>query len=328
MPTNPNPKKPMLLNWIQASLDFFTGNASAEATTTTPNAPREPTPTRAKGRATTPPETPAQPIESKGSRSFSLLRHTDATHSLHLPMRGSDEIEVAYKLERAKRRSIGFVVTDQGLNVKAPQWVGLPDINQALRAKAPWILRKLSELQTRTEQSMHQSIRWEDGATLQFLGEPVTLVLDPTHTATRTNAQWIGPKTPGQAAQLLLSLPHDASVQQIRDAAKAWLMRQASTHFTERLQHFAPQLGVKWTRLSLSNAGTRWGSAKIDGSIRLHWRLIHFKPSVIDYVVVHELSHLRVMNHSPQFWDTVATLVPDYAKQRKQLRTQTLPKWE
>ena len=85
---------------------------------------------------------------------------------------------------------------------------------------------------------------------------------------------------------------------------------------------------MKWTRLSLSNAGTRWGSAKIDGSIRLHWRLIHFKPSVIDYVVVHELSHLRVMNHSPQFWDTVATLVPDYAKQRKQLRTQTLPKWE
>ena len=68
--------------------------------------------------------------------------------------------------------------------------------------------------------------------------------------------------------------------------------------------------GASWR---CSSAGTRWGSASADGSIRLNWRLIHFRLPVIDYVVAHELSHLRVMDHSPRFWDTVRTVVPDYA---------------
>jgi predicted metal-dependent hydrolase len=84
---------------------------------------------------------------------------------------------------------------------------------------------------------------------------------------------------------------------------------------------------VRWTRLRLSNAGTRWGSASADGSIRLNWRLIHFRQPVIDYVVAHELSHLRVMDHSRSFWDTVATVVPDYADLRNQLKADAVPKW-
>jgi predicted metal-dependent hydrolase len=86
-------------------------------------------------------------------------------------------------------------------------------------------------------------------------------------------------------------------------------------------------LGVTWKKLSLSNANTRWGTASADGSIRLNWRLIHFKQDIIDYVVVHELSHLRVMNHSPLFWDTVRTVVPDYAQRRAQLKDELLPRW-
>ncbi len=70
-------------------------------------------------------------------------------------------------------------------------------------------------------------------------------------------------------------------------------MRQAHRCFVERLDHFAPQLGVRWKRLSLSNAGTRWGSASADGSIRLNWRLVHFGLAVIYYWVAHELAHLR-----------------------------------
>ena len=126
---------------------------------------------------------------------------------------------------------------------------------------------------------------------------------------------------------LHVGLPHTATPQQIRDAVQAWLMRQARRLFTERLDHFAPQLGVQWRKLSLSSAGTRWGSASADGAIRLNWRLIHFRQSVIDYVVAHELSHLRVMDHSPRFWDTVRTVVPDYARLRNALRDDALPPW-
>ena len=124
-----------------------------------------------------------------------------------------------------------------------------------------------------------------------------------------------------------MALPHSATPAQIRDVVQAWLMRQARRVFIERLDHFAPRLQVQWRKLALSNAGTRWGSARSDGSIRLNWRLIHFRQSVIDYVVAHELSHLRVMDHSPRFWDTVRSVVPDYPVLRGQLKDEAVPRW-
>lgn len=278
----------MLLDWAQASLDFF----------------------------------------SRQPKTASLLHHGDATHCIDLVAPDGHALALSYQLQRTKRRTIGFIVTEQGLTVKAPPWVGSSEIAGALHAKSPWIVRKLREIQTRAEQSAHQTIQWGDGATLQFLGETMTLVLDVTHNTTHRGTQFLAHHDARPPARLLLQLPQGISIQTMKDVTKQWLMQQASNHFTERLNHFAPQLGVQWTRLTLSNAASRWGSAKGDGSIRLHWRLIHFPPDIIDYVVVHELSHLRVMNHSPQFWETVATVMPDHAKRRKHLRTQSLPKWE
>ena len=108
---------------------------------------------------------------------------------------------------------------------------------------------------------------------------------------------------------------------------KLGLLEFAGRDVRMRLDHFAPRLGVRWQRLGLSSAGTRWGSAPADGSIRLNWRLVHFALPIIDYVVAHELAHLRVMDHSPRFWDTVRTVVPDYADLRGQLKSEPVPKW-
>jgi predicted metal-dependent hydrolase len=144
-----------------------------------------------------------------------------------------------------------------------------------------------------------------------------------------TDAQAANASLPGVPRLTLhISLPQDAAPERIRDAVQAWLMRQAKRIFEERLNLYAPQLKVHWTKLSLSSAGTRWGTAKSDGSIRLNWRLVHFRMSVIDYVVVHELSHLRVMDHSPRFWSTVESVMPDYAQLRGQLKDDALPRWE
>jgi predicted metal-dependent hydrolase len=173
-------------------------------------------------------------------------------------------------------------------------------------------------------------IEWRDGATFPFLGEQVIVVLDPRHGFEEVGAVL---NTDGQALPgvprltLHVGLPHHAQAAQIRDAVQAWLMRQAKRLFTERLAHFAPLLDVQWRKLVLSSAGTRWGTAHADGLIRLNWRLIHFRQPVIDYVVAHELSHLRVMDHSPRFWDTVRTVVPDYAQLRGQLKDEALPTW-
>ena len=82
---------------------------------------------------------------------------------------------------------------------------------------------------------------------------------------------------------------------------------------------------VQAMKLRLSSAGTRWGSASADGSIRLNWRLIHLSMEMIDYVVVHELSHLRHMDHSPRFWDVVASVMPDHAERRAALKRAAVP---
>ncbi len=125
--------------------------------------------------------------------------------------------------------------------------------------------------------------------------------------------------------QLRLGLPRDAGAQQIRDSVQSWLQRQARQLFEVRCQHYAAQLGVRYTRIGLSSAQTRWGSASASGAIRLNWRLIHFGLATIDYVVAHELAHLREMNHSPRFWDIVRSLMPDYESAMSPLKNEVLP---
>lgn len=232
---------------------------------------------------------------------------------------------VAYELQRAKRRSIGFVIGAQGLAVRAPSWVPLAEIDRALQEKAAWIVQKLAESQQRQQQGQAAQILWRDGAEVQFLGQAVRVLLSAD---ALPSAAVLMPAEADHPPRLLLSLPASASPEQIKAAVQAWLVRQATRIYQERLNHFAPLLGVRWTKLKLSNAGTRWGSAKTDGSIRLHWRLVHFGLPVIDYVVAHELSHLRVMNHSPRFWQTVASVLPGYAEQVEFLKKNALVPWQ
>lgn len=238
------------------------------------------------------------------------------------------DVHVAYQLQRARRRSIGFVIGEDGLVVRAPQWVAQADIDEALRGKASWIVRKLGDMQQRRQRTLAATIRWMGGATLPLLGQPLELVIDSSQRLARAGALWrVEQDAPGQPSRLYLPLPAQASAAQIRDMTQAWFMRTARQHFAARLAHFAPLLGVQYTRLRLSSAETRWGSAKSDGSIRLNWRLMHYTPAIIDYVVAHELAHLRVMDHSPRFWDTVAEVVPDHRVLRQQLRHQPAPQW-
>ncbi len=238
---------------------------------------------------------------------------------------GLDGTRVAYELLRGQRRTIGFLVGAEGLTVRAPRWVALRDVDAALQEKAGWIVRKLGEARERQVALEAARIDWRDGARFDFLGGTVAVRLDPPGRGGVALLE-AEPVVDG-VRTLSLALGPGATAAQIRDAVRTWLMRQARRRFIERLDHFAPLLGVQWRQLSLSNAGTRWGSASADGAIRLHWRLVQFSPAVLDYVVVHELSHLRVMDHSPRFWATVQSVMPDYAELRRQLKDALLPRW-
>jgi len=253
------------------------------------------------------------------------FRHPEANREILL-----GDLVVGYAFRRARRKNIGFVVGAEGLVVSAPRWVPLAEVDAALRAKTKWLTAKLEQARERQQRLEAARIEWRDGATFPFLGEPVIVVIDPRHdfrevgATLHTDAEAL-PGVP--RLTLHVGLPHTAQPAQVRDAVQAWLMRQARRIFAERLDHFAPRLGVQWRKLSLSSAGTLWGSAHASGAIRLNWRLVHFRMPVIDYVVAHELSHLRVMDHSPRFWETVASVVPDYPALRAQLKDEALPPW-
>lgn len=315
---------------LRFTMDLFEGLGSEFA----PPAPAPARPRRVKKpKLVAPPAVPLAPpapvdphappaVPLADTLTLANFAHPQATREVVL---GS--ARVAYEFKRGKRKTIGFLVGAEGLSVRAPRWVALRDVDAAIHEKSDWILRKLTETQQRHARVEATRIEWKDGAGFPFLGEPVVMRLDPKHGFASVGGTLDDVVEEGGPRVLRLAVAQNAEPSQIRDAAQAWLMRQARKLFIERLDHFAPLLGVQWQKLSLSNASTRWGSASADGSIRLNWRLIHFRLSVIDYVVAHELAHLRVMDHSHRFWETVESVVPDYDLLRRQLKDEAVPRW-
>ena len=102
---------------------------------------------------------------------------------------------------------------------------------------------------------------------------------------------------------------------------------RALAWYRGRIEEYCHRLGLPVPAVRLSNARTRWGSCSSRSGIRLHWRLVHLSPALIDYVVAHEVAHLVEMNHSPRFWAVVERLYPDWREARAALRraAATLP---
>lgn len=297
---------------LQLVLDLFSDAGDAAP----PGPPPAAVPVPASGSTPKPPRaTPPEPARPRPDPSPGPQVHPLAYPLADRQVLLGDQV-VAWRLVRARRRSIGMTVGPEGLVVRAPAWVSLRDVEAALHEKARWILAKLQLMRERAALPAAVPQVWGHGAELSFLGRKRVLCL----AGHATPAALSGGEVPDGPEPLRLQLPPGASVAQVREAAEAWLQQQARAWFIGRLDHFAPLLGVRWRRLSLSSARTRWGSASRDGHIRLNWRLIQLPPAQIDYVVVHELAHLREMNHSPRFWDVVAEVMPDWPAQRQALR--------
>lgn len=217
-----------------------------------------------------------------------------------------EERWIEYTLKRSLRRgSITFTIDEDGLRVGAPWRAPQRRIESLLGAHARWINRKLGEWQERRP----PPFTWQAGAIVMALGEPLTLALDPARTVTERDGSCLHVAADVQTA------PGTLPVKVV-----AWLRSTAEDWFEHRAAHYAPALGVPLPAIYLSNAKTRWGTCHPDGRIRLNWRLIQMPPDLIDYVVVHELAHLREPNHSRRFWSWVAGVLPDYEQRRRALR--------
>jgi len=224
---------------------------------------------------------------------------------------GSDSLH--YRLRRVRRRSIGFVIDDAGLTISAPRWVTLRDVEAAIREKERWIRAKLVEWREWRTRRRLPTVLFADGGALPFLGGEVVLRLGRAPDATRL-------VDAGGKREVWVALPADAGEQQVRDAVQAWLQTEARRILGERLALLAERIDVKPRSWNISSARSQWGSCTHDGRIRLSWRLVHFALPVIDYVVAHELAHLKELNHSPRFWSAVAALLPGFEAARDEIK--------
>ena len=222
-----------------------------------------------------------------------------------------------YVLRRSARRSHGFMINDDGLHVTSPRGSTLADIDNAIRAKQHWILTKLFERsERRVLRALTPTVEWIDGATLPYLGGDIILRLQD---ATRSHCVF-----DLDTRELKLGVTPGLSEWQIRERVKLWFQDEARRLFGERLDLYAPQVGVSYHSYAISSAGTRWGSCTVAGNIRLNWKLIHYPLALLDYVVIHELAHLREMNHSPRFWAVVGEVFPDYDGAKAALRKRSV----
>jgi predicted metal-dependent hydrolase len=233
---------------------------------------------------------------------------TPAETSHRIAIAGAD---VAYQLRRSQRRTIGLSIDHRGLRVGAPQRARIGDIEKLIHQHSAWVLDKLANWR---ERPAPEKLEITDGCEIFILNSPLTVTVTPIG---RPRWQFAGDK---------LHLWPSPTVSTNNLLEKA-LREKSRAVFLERLAHYAPLLGVETPPLRLSSARTRWGSCSHHGGIALNWRLIFMPLAVVDYVVCHELAHLKEMNHSPRFWSVVASLCPNWQDLRKELRAlgKTLP---
>lgn len=120
----------------------------------------------------------------------------------------------------------------------------------------------------------------------------------------------------------------DANKVRLADLVAMWMSSWALDVLKMRVAYFAPLLGVSWTKIKLSRSASRWGSANARGELAFNRHLVHVGMPLLDYVVVHELSHFKHMNHSPAFWGVVEAVMPDYDWRRAMLQKTPMPDWQ
>ncbi len=209
-------------------------------------------------------------------------------------------------IRSARRRTIEIAVSASShARVTAPRGVPIDQITHFIQGKADWILQKLRE--RRSCETRLSRRRYEPGHRFLFLGKDYPLEIA---------AQEIRDGIHFDGRRWAVCVPQDADGEQasrIKKVLCQWYRQQAKELLGTRTFHYARRMGVEPRRITVKTQKRLWGSCNHRGqSINLNWALVMAPLEVIDYVVVHELCHLEVPNHSKRFWHAVAKILPDY----------------
>ena len=225
-----------------------------------------------------------------------------------------EAIEYTVRRSRRRRRTMAITVDSEGaVRVAAPNHVSSATIAAFVQARASWIEKQREASRARPTVPR----RFVTGETLLFLGREYVLRI---HAGTNRHTEV---RLEGRALALSVPQSHDTSEARaaaVLSALQGWYRLEAERVIANRILHYQQRVGVKPKALRISNAERQWGSCGAGGTVRISWRLVMAPLSLIDYVIVHELCHLRHSNHGPPFWRLVGTILPDYKSLRGHLR--------
>ncbi|MBN1366321.1 MAG: M48 family metallopeptidase [Dehalococcoidales bacterium] len=191
-----------------------------------------------------------------------------------------------------------------GLSVIVPRRYNPLEIKRFLQSKSRWILNKLEEYQVLNNQLDNQTLD-----NVVYLGKPLKLM------------QLQGEQEYAQLSLTLDKILVTASTKErTGQVLKEWYLDEAKELITQKAAGFSRKIGVKYNKLTIKSARTRWGSCSRLGNLNFNWKIIMVPEMVIDYIVIHELCHLKRMDHSSEFWKLVKIYSPDYYQHRKWLK--------
>ncbi|OMH25869.1 M48 family metallopeptidase [Motiliproteus sp. MSK22-1] len=222
------------------------------------------------------------------------------------------EFDVEIKYTRRKG-SIGIRIQKNGVCLLAPYRTPQSTLKQLVKDRQDWIREKLTLLKCDQEPSADNQL--SNGMKIAFLGNEHVLHI---HSASRNqvtlrnNQLWVELKEQSTKYQSQLCLK----------LLEEWYQQQAESYLNNRLQHLSNHMGLPYASLKVRSYKSRWGSCDRYRRITLNSRLIMASVAIIDYVIIHELSHLVHLNHSPEFWRLVEQYCPDYLQKRRWLRNQ------
>lgn len=223
-------------------------------------------------------------------------------------MTPASRIDFSYKIERTRRRTVAIYIDPaRGVLVRAPKRVRDSEIEEFILKKSRWITGKLAEVQKRAADIPCHT--YSDGDVFHYLGDGYVLRICEG----KRGASIVG-------REIMLCLKPGDPPESLRQTLKKWYSDMAREKFSERVTYYSNAIGVQPNRIAVRNQARRWGSCSGKGNVNLNLKLIMAPPGILDYVVAHELCHLRHPNHSPEFWNLLAKTVPDFAERRRWLK--------
>ncbi|MCK9392139.1 MAG: M48 family metallopeptidase [Syntrophales bacterium] len=221
-------------------------------------------------------------------------------------------MDLTYQLVRSKKRkkTLSLTVKPGGMVViQAPYPVPQAEIEGFFQRKLPWIRQKLSMLALQVPREIPRSEALAAGDKASFLGVSYPVIIN--------GVDLNGGNLSFDGSCFILS-PNTAASG--KESLRSWYKQEASSFLPDRVSTYEGIMGGKCRSVRISTARSRWGSCSADNRLAFSWRLMMAPPPVIDYVVIHELAHIREKNHSPHFWALVGKICPDYRNQRRWLR--------